>query len=127
MEIDLIEQAFSICQLAEPAAVPGPFCFTAHTDAEYSLVCPTTSVPAHTIARDDGWRAFRLAGVLDFSLIGVLADISSLLAAEQISLFTVSTYNTDYIFTKEQHFPSALALLTAAGYTIAAEDAVHER
>ena len=94
------------------------FYFTAQTDGECSLVCPIEDVPADTLAREDNWRAFRVRGPLDFSLIGILADISSLLARHGVSIFAVSTYDTDYILTKEVQFDKALTLLAQAGWTV---------
>jgi hypothetical protein len=95
-----------------------PFCFTGTTDEEYSLVCPEALVPENTTARDDGWRCFRITGQLDFSLIGILARISKLLASNEIGIFAISTYNTDYILTKEKNFEKALKVLKDAGYDI---------
>lgn len=88
------------------------------TDEEISLVCPTDHVPVNTIEREDGWKAFRIQGVLDFSLIGVLSKISSILASNRIGIFAISTYNTDYILTKGADFDRALSLLEAEGYTV---------
>ena len=68
--------------------------------------------------RVDGWRGFRIEGVLDFSLIGVLAKISALLAEEEIGILAVSTYNTDYIFVKKEQEEKALSRLGRAGYKI---------
>jgi hypothetical protein len=65
-------------------------------------------VPDNTIDRDDGWKAFRIVGVLDFSLIGILAKISRILATNEIGIFAVSTYNTDYILTKEENFNKSI-------------------
>lgn len=120
MTIEVLPQDFSVCKIQDGAAMPTkiPFCFTAETDEERSLVCPTADVPKDTLYREDGWRGFHLVGTLEFSMIGVLADISTHLAKAQIPIFAVSTYNTDYIFTKVQHFKSALEVLKAAGYTI---------
>ena len=92
-----------------------PFCFTGTTDEEKSLVCPEALVPDHTSERDDGWKGFRIIGQLDFSLIGILARISEILASNGIGIFAVSTFNTDYIFTKEENSDKALAVLHAAG------------
>lgn len=121
MTIEIIPHAFSVCKTSTlPRIDPDlPFCFTAKTDGECSLVCPTSCVPAGTLAREDGWRAFRVRGPLDFSLIGILADIAGLLAKHRISIFAVSTYDTDYILTREAHFDRALALLAQAGWTVA--------
>lgn len=68
--------------------------------------------------RDDGWKAFYIDGVLDFSLIGILSQISTILANHKIGLFAVSTYNTDYILVKKENFSNALAILKAGGYEI---------
>ena len=71
--------------------------FIGSTDAELSLVCETDRVPRRTLAREDGWRALRIVGQLDFSLTGILSRIATILADEKIGIFAVSTYNTDYI------------------------------
>lgn len=120
MELKILEQSFSVCKLQDAAAIDWnrPFCFVGQTDEELSLVCETSVTPENTIARVDGWRGFRIQGVLDFSMVGVLAAISSLLAKNGISIFAISTYNTDYLFTKEENFQSAVALLTQEGYSV---------
>ena len=113
MELHVIDENFTVCKLEDCSGVDPntPWCFLSRTDEEISLVCPTGRVPANTLVREDGWRAFRVQGVLDFSLIGILAQISGILAEGKISLFAVSTYNTDYILIKEPDFGRALALL----------------
>ena len=63
------------------------------------------------MVRDDGWRGFRVCGTLDFSLIGILAWIAETLAANEISIFAISTYNTDYVLVKEENFDKALEVL----------------
>lgn len=113
MKLKIIDTNFSICRLEDFSKVDftDDFCFLAKTDEENSLVCRTECMPENVTARDDGWRAFRIQGILDFSLIGILARISSLLAENQISIFAVSTYNTDYILIKEENFEKALNTL----------------
>ena len=117
MIIQVLKQQFSVCKVADYCEVDccHPFVFTGSTDTEKSLVCPTECIPATTIERVDGWRAFRIKGQLDFSLIGILAHISSTLAAEKIGLFAVSTFDTDYIMVKEDDLDRALAALAKAG------------
>lgn len=88
------------------------------TDEERSLVCISADVPANTVERDDGWKAFRIQGVLDFSLIGILSKLSGLLAENEIGIFAISTYNTDYILTKKENYDKALNLLSDSGYKI---------
>lgn len=120
MTLETLPQTFTVCQPTNASAVDltQPFCFIARTDEELSLVCPTGAVPADIIAREDGWRGVRICGVLDFSLVGILAQIAGILAAEQISIFAVSTYNTDYVFIKDAQFGPALEALEKEGYTV---------
>lgn len=120
MTLKVLDDVFSVCKVADYQGVDlsSHYVFIGVTDEEKSLVCPTGAVPGNTVARDDGWRAFRIEGILDFSLIGILADVSGILAEGRIGLFTVSTYNTDYILTKAADFERALALLEAAGYSV---------
>ena len=120
MKIQRLPQAFSVCKITDltKADLTREFVFLARTDEELSLVCETAYVPAQTLAREDGWRAFRVEGMLDFAMVGVLARISSLLAEHSISIFAVSTYNTDYIFTKAESFDPAIALFLQSGYTV---------
>ena len=92
--------------------------FIGKTDEEISLVCKTEDTPGNTTDRDDGWRGFRIEGVLDFSLIGILSKISGILADNKIGIFAVSTYNTDYILVKKENFEKALRVLGEAGYEI---------
>lgn len=118
--IEPLDVDLSVCKVEDysQADICRPFCFTGSTDEEFSLVCPTDMVPGNTTERDDGWRAFRIVGVLDFSLVGILAGISEILAENRIGLFAVSTYNTDYILTKAENYDRALDVLGKAGYTI---------
>ena len=92
--------------------------FIGKTDEELSLVCRSEDVPENTVERDDGWRGFRIEGVLDFSLIGILSKLSTILAENQIGIFAVSTFNTDYILVKEENFDRAMDVLAAAGYEV---------
>lgn len=120
MTIKTLAGDFSVCKVSDYSGIglDNEFVFTAHTDEEKSLVCPTQNVPANTIAREDGWRAFRVQGVLDFSLIGVIAEISALLADNRIGIFVISTYNTDYIFVKKENISRAASVLSESGYEI---------
>ncbi len=118
MDIETIDGEFSLCQVENYGEVnwDAPYVFTGQTDEEKSLVCLSRDVPAHRIRRDDGWRAFRLKGTFDFSLVGILSKIAAILAAQRISIFAISTYNTDYVLVKKDQYEKALAALAAAGY-----------
>lgn len=120
MELKKIDTIFSVCKIQDLSKVnwESKFCFIGKTDEEISLVCPTMDVPSNAIEREDGWRAFRIQGVLDFSLVGVLAKLSALLAEKGIGIFAISTFNTDYILTKEETFSFALEILSQSGYQV---------
>ena len=120
MEIKRFNETFSVCKLMDGSGVNwhAPFCFLSKTDEELSLVCLTEYVPAETLAREDGWQMFRIQGTLDFTLVGILARIASLLDYRGISIFTSSTYNTDYILVKTTHYEDALLHVLDASYCI---------
>ena len=120
MKIQRIHQDFSICQVEDYSLVnlESKYCFIEKTDEEKSLVCLTNEVPSNVIRRDDGWRAFCIQGILEFSLIGILSKIVSILADHHISIYTVSTYNIDYIFLKKENYQKGLEVLEAASYQV---------
>ena len=120
MQLKVINNEFSVCKVKDYSEINlnQEYVFTGSTDEERSLVCPISLVPNDTIEREDGWRAFRIEGVLDFSLIGILSKISSLLAANKIGIFAISTFNTDYILTKKENFDKAIDVLKAEGYLV---------
>ncbi|WP_294188928.1 ACT domain-containing protein [uncultured Clostridium sp.] len=120
MEIKIINKNFSICKVEDLSEVnySDEFCFIGKTDEELSVVCSTNLVPKNVIECDNGWKAFRIEGILDFSLIGILSKISTLLAENKIGIFAVSTYNTDYILTKEENFEKSIKVLEKNGYII---------
>jgi len=123
MILQILPQNFTVCKLKDVSDIDftKEFFFTAKTDEEISLVCETKHTPINTTRREDGWKAFRIRGMLDFSLIGILSKISALLAENQIGIFAVSTYNTDYILVKEENFEKAMRALGEAGYEILQE------
>ena len=120
MTIETLPGLFSVCRVRSlPETEDWPeYTFAARTDQEFSLVCPSSHAPLDALERDDGWRGFRITGQLDFSLIGILARISEILASNEIGIFAISTYNTDYVFTKEENFRKAMDALRGAGYEI---------
>ena len=119
MQLKTLENNLTVCKVPSTAEIDlsKDFYFIGKTDEEISLVCKTEDTPADTIECDDGWRGFRIEGVLDFSLIGILSKISGILADNKIGIFAVSTYNTDYILVKEENYMKALTVLSENGYT----------
>ncbi len=120
MELKILKQEFSVCKVKDLTQVDysDEFFFIGKTDEELSLVCSSEKVPENVIECDNGWKAFRIQGVLDFSLIGILSKISSFLAENKIGIFAVSTYNTDYILTKKSDFEKSIEVLSSNGYEI---------
>ena len=120
MRLQIIEGKFSVCKVENLRAVNFnvPWLFVGKTDAEISVVCLTADVPHATLAREDGWRALRVAEAMDFGLTGVLAGISTVLAQAGISIFAVSTFDTDYILIKAENLGLAQTALEAGGYSI---------
>ena len=120
MNLRIIPLELSVCKVSDYSQIDltKPFVFTGSTDEEKSLVCPTALVPRNTTEREDGWRAFRIEGTLDFSLIGILSKISSILADNSIGIFAISTFNTDYILTKSENLDHAIGVLKTAGYSV---------
>ena len=121
MKIKRIHQDFTVCQVKDYSLVnlDSEYSFIGKTDEEKYLVCITSEVPENIIQRDDGWKAFCIQGVLDFSLIGILAKIATILADNGILIFAVSTYNTDYVLIKKENYQKALEVLQTTGYKIA--------
>ena len=121
MILQILPQRLTVCKVSKICDVDltQGFFFLSKTDEEISLVCETRYAPSNATHREDGWKVFRIQGTLDFSLIGILSKITTLLAENQIGIFAVSTYNTDYILVKEENFERAMNMLGEAGYWIA--------
>ena len=120
MKLHIFPQPLTVCQLDQIGSLDrfGEFCCLLQTPGEITLVCPTDCAPQAYIQREDGWRALYVDGVLEFELVGILADISSVLAEAGVSIFALSTYNTDYILVKEDKLQTAVQALCQGGYTI---------
>ncbi|MDR2611208.1 MAG: ACT domain-containing protein [Clostridiales Family XIII bacterium] len=120
MELKQLDGDFAVCKLASTGHVDlgRDFVFLSRTDDEISLVCAAADIPEDATDIEKDWRGLKISGILDFSLIGIIAKISGILAERRISVFVVSTYNTDYIFLKSASYDAALAALRENGYSI---------
>jgi hypothetical protein len=118
MNLKILDVDLSVCKVSFPEEIPfgDPYVFVGKTDEELSLVCGTQSVPKSCTVREDGWKAFRVAGSMEFSLVGILSKITAVLAENQISVFAVSTFNTDYILVKAEQLDRAVQALGSRGY-----------
>ncbi|MBR1811787.1 MAG: ACT domain-containing protein [Clostridia bacterium] len=121
MVLQILPYDLTICKIPNTSELKleKDIYFIGKTDEELSLVCKTEDTPNHTLAREDGWRGFRIQSELDFSLTGILSKISTVLAESKIGIFAVSTYNTDYVLVKKKSLVAAIDALTKAGYDVA--------
>ena len=113
---------FAICRLDSHGAVPawateGHFFSITRTVEELSVVCLESQVP-EGIHCERGWRSLRVVGTLDFSVIGVLASLVQPLAEAGVSVFAISTFDTDYLLVKQLDLAKACEALQQAGHTL---------
>jgi hypothetical protein len=123
LNMTLLKDRFGVCRLDENEAIPkwavdSTFFSITKTMDELSVVCEQKRVPENIRCERD-WFALKVEGPLDFSLVGILARISSILSKEEISIFAISTYDTDYILVKEKDVEKAINVLIKDGYEIA--------
>jgi hypothetical protein len=120
MRLQKLSQDFTVCQLEkiELAHLTGDFWFLAKTDDEVSLICESAHTPADTIKTDAGWKAVRIEGKVEFTTIGVLANLTATLERVGVSIITVSTYDTDYIFMKAKNFDKGIKALEDNDYIV---------
>lgn len=124
LELHILPQALAVCRLAPGAQIPawalaGPLWSLTRTPEELSVVCAAEAVPAGVRA-EGPWRALRVAGTLDFALVGVMSGIAAPLAAAAVSIFTIATFDTDYVLVRAAQLDEAVAALRAAGHTVLA-------
>ncbi len=121
LKIDILPGRFAICRLDANADVPqwarGEFVSITRASDELSIVCPEVRVPAQIPSSRD-WRCLKIAGPLDLAMIGVLANLTGVLAEQSISVFAISTFDTDYLLVKEENIDATVASLSAAGHRV---------
>jgi hypothetical protein len=120
LELAILPESFAVSRLGASAPAPdwagsGPRQSVSRTGEELSVVCLADAVP-RDVAAERGWRAIRVAGTLDFSLTGVLASLTAPLAQAQVSIFALSTHDTDYVLVKAEALDRAVEALIAAGH-----------
>jgi uncharacterized protein len=123
LTLELVAGSYAVCRLGASEAIPawatgGPFVSVTRTDAELSVVCPQGAVPTAVLA-EPGWRCLRVAGPLGFGMTGILASLSGPLASSGVSIFVVSTYDTDYLMVQERDLDRAVDALVRAGHGVA--------
>lgn len=119
--LTVLEKKYSIYKFKQGSVLPewvysSEFCSVTSTSDELSVVTVQNDHISDWIAVSKDWRIFRIEGPLDFSLIGVIADISAILKEARISVFIISTYDTDYILVKEKDLNTSIDSLQNKGY-----------
>jgi uncharacterized protein len=122
LKLRLLPDRLMVCRLPAESTLPtwmhcGSLTATVRTADELSIVCADTAVPIDVIA-ERGWRALKVEGPLEFSMVGVLASLAVPLAQAGVSIFVLSTYDTDYLLLKDEAIPRALSSLRAVGLII---------
>ena len=125
LSLQILPETLAVCRLDANTPLPdwalrGSFNALTRSADELSVVCPQAGVP-QGVTCEPNWRALKVAEPLDFALVGVLAGISGALANARISLFAISTFDTDYILVKEADLPGAVSALRSAGYGVEGE------
>ena len=119
--LELHRETMSVCRLEPGEPLPpwarGEPLFVARTAEELSVVCVEEHVPAG-ITAERGWRCLRVAGVLDFGQVGVIASLTAPLADAGVSVFVVSSYDTDYLLVRGPDLPRAVEVLERAGHPV---------
>jgi len=121
LKLEVQEGTYGVCRLPAGSPVPrwieGKLTSVTRTDDELSVVCQEDKIPGE-IQCEKGWRAMKVLGPLDFSLVGVLASLAAPLAKAGISIFALSTFDTDYLLVKKENIEAAAKALTASGHTV---------
>lgn len=118
MKLSILKEQLSVIQVAQLDKIDLTIkpLFIGVTEEEISVVLPTEKVPVETIKQKDNWCGIKNEGPLDFALVGILSKLSSLLASYNISIFALSTYNTDYILVKKDDLNTTVDILENNGY-----------
>ena len=117
LALSVLPDQLAVCRLNADAQIPewalNPAVLTSitRTRDELSIVCPQANVPAG-IKTETGWKALKVEGPLDFSLTGILASLANPLAEAKISIFAISTFDTDYVLVKEENLAAAVKILS---------------
>jgi hypothetical protein len=122
LTLSVISGSYAICRLDAGDPLPawatrGPFFSVTRTPAELSVVCEMDAAP-FGVPCELGWRVLAVQGPLDFALTGIVARLTAVLAAGSISVFIVSTYDTDYVLVREDDLERAIAALREAGHPV---------
>ncbi|HJW94199.1 MAG TPA: ACT domain-containing protein [Thermoanaerobaculia bacterium] len=118
----VLDGRFAVCRLDPSAPTPawpaGSFVSITRTPDELSIICAEESVPEDVPRVERGWCALRVEGPMPFDMVGIAATITAPVAAANISLLLVATFDTDYLLLKRATFERAVKALRAAGIDV---------
>ena len=122
LRFSVLQDDAGICRLPPAAVIPewayrGEFFSITNTAEEISIVCLAKVIPEN-VDKDAGWKILKIEGILSFGLVGILAQFSAVLAAAEVSIFAISTYNTDYVLVKNEDFDAAVVALRKDGHEV---------
>lgn len=117
MDLQIINRKFSICKVNEVSTelLNHEFTFISKTDNELSVICETNHIPEISLTVEHGWRCFRIAEDASFEKYGMISFLSKIIADEKTCILVVATYDTDYIFLKEDKFDGVKKALLENG------------
>ncbi|WP_018690995.1 ACT domain-containing protein [Algicola sagamiensis] len=120
--LELMNETFTIHSFSPADAIPdevyaAPIYFIGKTYDELSIVVPS-NVKLNSQESESGWGSLEVLGPLGFSMTGILSKISGVLAESRVSIFAISTFDTDYILVKQEMIPKAIEALRLKGYTV---------
>ena len=128
LDFILLKGEYSIYRFKRDSPIPewiydSDFYSVTRTTDELSIICkPVDLIMGNDIKIDNHWRILKIDGVLDLSLIGIIATVSIILKENKIPIFTISTFDTDYILVKDQDLNKTVAALRHAGHKILTEN-----
>jgi len=122
LTLDLLNSSFAVARLSRDAPIPAPhpdaeFFSVTRTAEELSVITPEGQSPDDATV-ETGWCAFKIDGPLDFSELGILASLATTLAEAEVSIFAVSTYDTDYVLCKKERLKTAIDAMRDAGHIV---------
>lgn len=122
LSLKVLDDDYSICRLKNTDIVPkwadnSKFSSITRTKNELSIVCIQGAVPPDIKCEKD-WKVIKIDSVLEFSMVGIISKISDLLAKNDVSIFVISTFDTDYVLVKSNNLSKTITVLSNAGYKI---------
>lgn len=124
LRLDVLDVHLAVCRMNHDAPFPSwlprtssPLTAIVRTDDELSVVCPAAEVPGD-VHHEGPWRALRVVGTLEFALVGILSRLATALADAGVSIFAISTFDTDYLLVRAEALGDAVAALRGAGHDV---------